>query len=637
MLDGPAIPASGEATASAEQARDGALFDARPAEPPRGAPDAGFAVSASFDVEPDESAVEAVREVLAAGGAPVRLAAQALGALGPEAADQLRDDPWNLLALSGISPQQADLFAQTGLGRAADPDDPRRTRALIVWHLTRAAGEGHTAADAAAVASVLGGFGVQDGLGAVRAAYENGRVMAFAERPEPVDEVEGFDEGADLDDDFEEEAPDLDDPFSGPSERVLVALERHALAEEGVAEAVVRLMSTAEASDGPAWPASPLGEALRAAGVVLYVTGAGEDPPAAPLALTRTVDARVAVAAATLDGRGRLAGVGVEGAVTVHGLIVGAEGPARSPDGLLDVDLLVVAEAHLLGPQTVEALLEAVPDAARVLLCGDPDELEPAGPGRVFADLRDSGLVPVVGSRERGAGVLGSLTVAVRAGSLPPVDSPDRQVVLVGARSAAEAVHRCVQLVGDSIPRALGIPADDVLVVTPAGGGSAGTSALNTALKERLNPGPGKYGGFDIGDRVVRIPQGRDTGLLEGRVVEAVPDGLAVAYRDLPGDPVTVPRARLGELRHGWAVTVRQALGLRRPGIVAMLPGDAGALVTRALVYTAFTRAQRHLSIVYPAGGNLPQAVARTADGTRTTRLGAALREAARESGLILH
>jgi len=81
----------------------------------------------------------------------------------------------------------------------------------------------------------------------------------------------------------------------------------------------------------------------------------------------------------------------------------------------------------------------------------------------------------------------------------------DREVVVVPAAGSAEAAHRVVQLVTDSIPRALAIPTDDVQVVTPVHRGPAGTVELNAALKARLNPhGGGRaVAGFDPGDRVV--------------------------------------------------------------------------------------------------------------------------------------
>ncbi|GAA4957597.1 hypothetical protein GCM10023205_20000 [Yinghuangia aomiensis] len=592
---------------------------------------------------PSPEAVEAVSAVLARGGAPGRFAGSLARALGTDAADVLGQDPWALLSVPELTPAQADLFARGLLGQEPDPDDSRRTGALVGWRLRHAAArDGHTALDRHVLRTVLGEFGVRDADAALRAAYESGRVMAFAEPLPPAPEPEPGLAPDDEDEDEDEEAFDVEedeaaeDPFAAAPERaVLVALEPLALAEESIAEAVLRLNSTVA-------PADFATSGLPAdAGVVLYATGPGEDPPGVPLALVRQAaeaGARVVVAAPTPDGRGRLAAAGPPDAVTVAGLLRGAEGPGRDADGCLAADVLLVTEAHLLDVRTAAALLDALPDGARVVLAGDPDELGSAGPGRVFADLRDSGAVPTVASDASRPGLLGALAQSVRGGVLPPVDSPDREVVLVGARAAAEAVHRCVQLVADSIPRALGFGPDDVLVVAPSAAGPTGTLALNTALKERLNPGPGRFGGFDVGDRVVHAvptaadPDGRAAVAREGRIVDAGPDGLVLAYREAPGTRVPLPRERTGELRHGWAVTVRQALGVRRTAVVAVLPGEAAGPLPRALVYTAFTRATEHLSVVYAADGSLQQAVARPAGPPpRTTRLADAVRAAVRD------
>ena len=78
-----------------------------------------------------------------------------------------------------------------------------------------------------------------------------------------------------------------------------------------------------------------------------------------------------------------------------------------------------------------------------------------------------------------------------------------------------------VQLVTDSIPRALGIAADEVQVVTPVHRGPAGTLELNRALKAKLNPGRGKVAGFDPGDRVVATAnhlEAEPTGFANGEV-----------------------------------------------------------------------------------------------------------------------
>lgn len=110
-------------------------------------------------------------------------------------------------------------------------------------------------------------------------------------------------------------------------------------------------------------------------------------------------------------------------------------------------------------------------------------------------------------SRTPDPGPIGELVSGVGIGELNQVEAPGKEVVIVPVRDAGEAVHRTVQLVADSVPRAIGIPAEQTQVITPGHGGAVGTRALNTALKERLNPGPGRFGGFDPGDRVVHSPR----------------------------------------------------------------------------------------------------------------------------------
>jgi exodeoxyribonuclease V alpha subunit len=58
-----------------------------------------------------------------------------------------------------------------------------------------------------------------------------------------------------------------------------------------------------------------------------------------------------------------------------------------------------------------------------------------------------------------------------------------------------------------------------------------------------------------------------------------------------------------------------------------VLPPEAGGMMSRPLVYTALTRAQRHLSIVHAAGPAVSRAVRQVGALPRRTRLIALLRE----------
>ncbi|MFC7259487.1 helix-hairpin-helix domain-containing protein [Streptomyces lutosisoli] len=584
--------------------------------------------------------VGAVRAVLTEGGAPDALAPQAVAALGEGADEQLREDPWQLLRVAGVRPEQADGFARALLGAECGPDDERRGRALTVWLLEQAALAGHTALDAPALTAALSQRSVPDADAAVQSALAEGEALVFQDALDTAPAPAAQEEGA-------------EEPEERPV-RVLVGLERYALAEESLADGLARVMNSVPKEDGSAadWEqaAAAAGrstaELIRAVaghGLVLHTGGdASQAEASALLYAARGLGLRGWAATHTPGGRDRFTvqmaqydlpdgpadGMGT-GVVTVAGLLSGAEGPGRDADGAFDLDLLVVLDAPQLDVETAAMLAESLPDGARLVLSGDPGVLWSAGPGKVFADLLAARVCPQVASRTPDPGPIGELVSGVGIGELNQVEAPGKEVVIVPVRDAGEAVHRTVQLVADSVPRAIGIPAEQTQVITPGHGGAVGTRALNAALKERLNPGPGRFGGFDPGDRIAYSPApGRS---VPGHVVKADTDGL---HLECAGLPVVVPKERVEQsVRHGWALTAHQAVGMRWPAAVVVLPGDAAQSLTRPWVYTAFGRAERHLSVVHGVEQALQRAVAEVPQKPRTTRLPALLKAQAPASG----
>ncbi|WP_306470650.1 helix-hairpin-helix domain-containing protein, partial [Actinomadura litoris] len=566
----------------------------------------------------------ALAELFAEAGAPAPLAARAAARLGPGAAAALRADPWRLLRVPGVAPAQADHFARRLLGEGARPDDPRRGRALVLHLLTEAAREGHTVTPAADVAAALQRTGVPGPRAAVEAALDEAEVLALTEEPE-------FDE-----DSFEEDDPPEPEETLGPA--------RWALAEEAAAEGLRRLTLTAapllddaavrELRSGlPEDRSLALTAALRTGVSILRGTPGALERAALEIASAAAGrGVRAAVVAPTDRAAADLARdlAGGEGGgppvTSLHRLLEPREDAAAAPGAVVygrgeqnpfDLDLVLVTAAAGLDVELCAVLAEACADGTHLVLCAREGDAPPAGPGRPLEDLEASEAVPVVTLDAPPPGdPLGALTAAVRGGELVAVDAPGREVVVVPAAGPGEAVHRAVQLVTDSIPRALGIPLEDVQVVTPAAGGETGATALNAALKARLNPGPGKFAGMDPGDRVVvaaPLPQAAvgETGVVLGGGAH----GLDVEF---PGGMATLSPAEAARLRHGWAVPVALGRGTPRPAVVAVMSGEG---LSRPVVATAFGLARRHLSVVQAAGPALARAVRDVAAPARRTRL----------------
>ncbi|WJV51533.1 helix-hairpin-helix domain-containing protein [Streptomyces flavofungini] len=680
------------AVESGEKPVASAFREPAPVAPQRTAPEPlrrPAAEAPAVAAEPAPETVEAVAAVLADGGAPAALAARAAAVLGEGADGVLRADPWQLLRVAGVRPEQADGFARALLGPDCGPGDERRGCALTVWLLEQAALAGHTALESSALTAALAQRGVPDPAEAVQSALAEGDVLVFQDALEEVPgaaPVRPAPPGDDTDG-----ADGTGDAEAATPVRVLLGLERYALAEESLADGLARVMNSlpkeggsgpegdgsapadqgadpdgadpdtaapdtvtpgGSGSDGersrpPAtadWEsaaaaakgsAADLIRAVATHGLVLHTGGdAARAEPAALVAAARTLGLRVCAATHSAEGQRRLA-EGLDGgpdkgvAVTVAGLLSGRQGPGRDADGALSLDLLVVLDAPQLDVETAAMLVESLPDGARLVLSGDSGVLWSAGPGRVFADLLAARCCPQVVSRTPDPGPIGELVSSIGVGELTQVEAPGKEVVIVPVRDAPDAIHRTVQLVADSVPRAIGVPAGQTQVITPGHGGAAGTRALNAALKERLNPGPGRFGGFDPGDRVAYAPTPGRTVL--GRVVGADAQGLRL---ECEGTPVAVPKERVEQsVRHAWALTAHQAAGRRWPAAVVVLPGDAAGALTRPWVYTAFSRAERHLSVVQGVAQALPQAVAERPAKERTTRLRTLLRPQAPAAG----
>ena len=555
-----------------------------------------------------------VVELLVPAALDPRLASRLHDQLGPPAARLLREDPWLLLGVPGVTIADADQLA-----RAAIPgvtrDDPRRARAIVGFLLARDARDGHTVSPRTDIEAALRPFAAGEPGAAVDAAVAHGSVIP-----------------------------------AGTDGQELLGLARYAQAEATVAQGIARLLATgrpievdseSDPFDLDEAQRSAVEHALRA-GVSVLTGGPGTGKSrtvAALVALAERAGRSVALAAPTGRAAKRLEELCGTPASTLHRLL-GAQprtrgdevsfagGFARNRDWTLDEDVVVVDEASMLDVELANALLIACSDGTHLLFVGDPAQLPSIGPGQVLADVIDSGVAPVTPLRtlyrQAEGGTIARLATSVREGTLPPVNDPSREVVIVAARGSADAARRVTQLVTDSIPRVLAIPAHQVQVVTPIHRGSAGTHALNVALKAQLNPGDGSHR-FDVGDRVVATanhleaePFGYANGEV-GVVAEVDPDGTVTV--EFASGPAEVKGKALADLLHGWAITVHRAQGSEFAGVVVVLPPESVTMLSRPLVYTALTRAQRHLSVVHAVGPALARAVRTVGAEPRRTRL----------------
>jgi exodeoxyribonuclease V alpha subunit len=136
-------------------------------------------------------------------------------------------------------------------------------------------------------------------------------------------------------------------------------------------------------------------------------------------------------------------------------------------------------------------------------------------------------------------------------------------------------------------------------------GGAVGVDALNSALRQVLNPpGPAEWRGekqhFRVGDRVMVVKNDYKKGVYNGDVGKLLSireDKLSVRIYGVDDDlsvEFTEGEAELC-LRLAYAVTVHKSQGNEFDTIIMPVVGEQGRMLQRNLLYTAVTRARRQV------------------------------------------
>jgi len=319
-----------------------------------------------------------------------------------------------------------------------------------------------------------------------------------------------------------------------------------------------------------------------------------------------------------------------------------------------DYDLVIVDEASMLSLELADALFRAAGDC-HVLLVGDTDQLPPIGPGRVLADVVAGGVVQRVhltaiyrqaarsliiqSARRINAGEPPFLSLEEARAALGPEAELDEDFFFIsrnGPESLREAV---IDLVCDRIPTRFGFdPRTEVMTLVPMRRGPIGLQALNEELELRLNPGDGAVvvagSGIRVGSRVVQTKNDYtvDREVMNGEV------GFVLAYDNEEAEArllldegrreIVVPVSALATYDLAWALTVHRSQGSQFPAVVAPWSTAYSVMLSRALLYTAVTRAQR-LCVLAGERRALALALARGQERRRNSALAEKIVDAA--------
>lgn len=545
---------------------------------------------------------------------PPVLAMQLRRQYGDAALEKVKENPY---LLSGDSCGVAfSITDEIALGMGIDPDSGQRLQAAVTFELSHNENNGHVFLPRdkliAATAQLLScgmdqveqaldtllekGAVVQERVANVEACYL--RRLWEAERSACVRLLGLLASPADT---------------SGQAERTVEEIQR----EQGITYAPLQRQAV---------------ELAARQGVVILTGGPGTGKTTAVrgiVALLEKMGLDILLAAPTGRAAKRMSELTGREAQTIHRMLgmnwnesTGEVTFTKTEKEPLEADAVILDEMSMVDLTLFDALLRALRPGTRLVLVGDADQLPSVGAGNVFSDLIRSGKVETVFLREVFRQASQSAIIrnahAVNLGQPPQLTNDQGDFFFLCRRDAERVVSTVVELCGSRLPEKMGIPTDQIQVLTPTRKGPAGTISLNRRLQAALNP-PAEdkrelqWGErlFREGDRIMQTRNDYDvvwekadgtvgTGMFNGdvgKILKIDPSGEWLEV-DFDGRTALYGVEQLSEIDLAYAQTVHKAQGSEYRCVVLSVMPAATSLMVRGVLYTALTRARELLILV---------------------------------------
>lgn len=512
--------------------------------------------------------------------------------------------PYRLVEVPGIGFKKADAIART---MGVESDDPSRIAAGMVYALEQAMGVGNSALPRGSLEKEAAKELDLTNMAPIRRAVDR-----------------GLEAGTLVDDQGLIFLPDVVKREEYVARRLGRFLNRSKPLTERARTTVEGIINASGLSDTQA-QAVRMGLESR----VALLTGR---PGSGKTTTTRTFVAccdalgwSVSIAAPTGKAAARASEVTGRDASTIHRLIGVGLGQTRPEP--IDSDVVILDETSMADLDVFAWLLKNLdPRRTRLLLVGDKDQLPSVGHGQVFADLIESGALPVTELREifrqgRDSRIVlnahrlldgkpllldnapGSdflFADITQEDAVGPDGFPDPNDPTRPRREQEEGLRRLGKALRFLIRQKGADPVRDIQILSPMRRGILGVRNLNEQLQGLLNPrgevGPQIGGGVRVrvGDRVIQTKNdyGVAGGLFNGEQGEvlSVDTKRETLVARFDERVLTLKGIQLAKLRLAWAITVHRSQGSEFPYAILLYHTAHSVMLEQSLLYTAVTR-----------------------------------------------
>ena len=290
------------------------------------------------------------------------------------------------------------------------------------------------------------------------------------------------------------------------------------------------------------------------------------------------------------------------------------------PKETIDEDILLVDEISMCGLDTMYALIQALRGNAwaNIIFVGDKNQLPSVSPGNFLSDIIESGCANVVTldkiHRQSEDSYISLMANAISKGKVVMV--PEKAKDMKWHDLSVNTFHDDILIFIDKF-LADGHTIDELQIIAPMKKGPCGVYKLNEVIQKKMSEINHSVGdclerGFSklyIGDRVMQVENNYEKMVFNGDmgVITALGDTIKdpsasdkkekFVKVNMYGEEVSYFGEEIEELHLAWCITVHKFQGSQSPYVVFVMANEHQVMMSKELVYTAFTRAEKQLDI----------------------------------------
>ena len=300
----------------------------------------------------------------------------------------------------------------------------------------------------------------------------------------------------------------------------------------------------------------------------------------------------------------------------------------RNEETPLEYDVIIIDEMSMVDAYLMNSLLKAITPGTKLILVGDTNQLPSVGPGNVLKDIISSECFDVMRLTKiyRQDETSDIILNAHRMIAGEPIDTAkfSKDFVFVKRDEPDNIIAAMLTLVRDKLPDYVDADIEDIQVMSPMKKGALGVERLNSILQAHINPPSPEKAEKETGsvtwregDKVMQIKNNyklewetRDSrgfvmdkgeGIYNGdigiiREINLFAEEISVEFDE--GRIATYSFSDTDELELAYAITIHKSQGSEYPAVVIPVHQGPKMLMTRNLIYTAVTRAQKCVTLV---------------------------------------